>query len=66
MRSVGLKVVNMIDDWLGAADALSVNEVHASVRFILTELGWLLNTKGAKPSFSTLFLGLIISLEMLK
>ena len=65
MRSLGLKVVNMIDDWLGAADALSVNEVHASVRLILTELGWLLNTKGAKPSSSTLFLGLIIdSLKM--
>ena len=61
MRAIGFKIINMIDDWLAAADAASINKVHTTVRLILTCLGWTLNDKGTPPSQSTLFLGLIIN-----
>ena len=58
---MGLKVINMIDDWFGAASASEVNNVHATVREILISLGWILNDKGTPPALSTLFLGLIVN-----
>ena len=56
MRAIGFKIINMIDDWLAAADAASINKVHTTVRLILTCLGWTLNDKGTPPSQSTTFL----------
>jgi hypothetical protein len=60
LRRIGLKVMNMIDDWLGAADAASVRQAQATMHTVLVTLGWTISAKSSDPDLVTLFLGLLI------
>ena len=64
MRSLGVKVVNMIDDWFGSADAAAVRMAQWRVSQVLGALGWITNDNGTAPAKVTLFLGVLVDSEL--
>jgi hypothetical protein len=60
LRRLGLKVINLLDDWLGSADAASVRQAQLVMRTVLETLGWVISKKSSDPALVTLFLGLLI------
>jgi hypothetical protein len=59
LRAMGVKVMNMIDDWLVSEQPKLIAHVQYIVVSVLTSLGWRFNNKGTEPDFTTLFLGLL-------
>ena len=64
LRSLGFKIMNMIDDWLVSESPSTIREAYELVSLVLTSLGWKFNDKGEEPSFIVTFLGLLVDATM--
>ena len=61
-RSLGVRVLGMIDDYLWAAQKERINDVKAAVLTVLPQLGWSLNEKcELEPQDEVLMLGMLIN-----
>jgi hypothetical protein len=62
MRSLGVRVLGMIDDYMWAEQAERVEGVKEAVRKVLPTLGWTLNAKCVwEPADEVLMLGMLIN-----
>ena len=62
MRSLGVRVLGMIDDYMWAARPDETKQLRAAVRMVLPQLGWKLNDKCVwEPSDEVLMLGMLIN-----
>jgi hypothetical protein len=62
MRSLGVRVLGMIDDYMWAAKADKMKGLREAVKQVMTGLGWKLNAKCVwEPSDEVLMLGMLIN-----
>jgi hypothetical protein len=62
MRSLGVRVLGMIDDYMWAAKPEHIGQVKQAVQTVLPQLGWKLNAKCVwEPADEVLMLGMLIN-----